>query len=130
MDGDCRMRYDVYSEFDMKKHSETFVDYLEVIIDSDGKVMYAVPSHQEKCIALACEKLGVSRDELKAMCPREFYWDFLKWLCKISGAVAVWNANCEYWAPTRKQIGALRQLKMAGLYRGSIPKISETRGEE
>ena len=114
-------RYDLYSDFDTEKHKATFTDYLEVVILKNGKVVYAVPSHQEKLIALACEKLSVSRDELKAMCPREYYCDFLKWLCLLSGAMAVWNDYCEYGNPSAKQIGALRKLKMAGLYKGIIP---------
>lgn len=122
--------YDLYSDFDIELHSKTFVHYLEVVIDSDGKVMYAVPSHQEKCIALACQKLGVSRDELNRMCPREYYFDFLRWVCKVSGAMAVWEGHCEFWEPTAKQIGTLRRLKMAGLYTGPIPNTSEMRGEK
>lgn len=118
-------RYDVYSEFDIEMHRKTYTDYLEVIIDVDGKVMYAVPSHQEKCIALACQKLGIRRDQLMAMCPKEYYFDFIKWLCKISGVMAVWNCECEYWEPTVKQIGMLRKMKMAGLYKGSIPNTFE-----
>lgn len=116
-------QYGIYSEFDIEKHRKTFVQYLEVVIDANGKVMYAVPSHQEKCIALACKKLGVTRDELNAMCPREYYFDFMRWLCKVSGAMAVWNGRCEYWEPTVKQIGMLRRLKLAGLYEGQIPQI-------
>lgn len=113
--------YNLHSEFDIEKHKAKYVNYLEVIIDADGKVMYAVPSHQEKCIALACKKLGVTRDELNAMCPREFYFNFMRWLCEITGAVAVWDYNCEYWECTVKQIGMLRRLKMEGLYKGDIP---------
>ena len=116
------MTYSVYSEFDIEMHSKTFKEYLEVIIDADGKVMYAVPSHQEK--------LGISRDELNSMCPREYYFDFMRWLCKISGAMAVWNGKCEFWEPTVKQIRELRKLKMAGLYHGSIPNTSEMCGEK
>ena len=122
--------YNLYCEFDLEKHKATYVKYLEVLIDSDGKVMYAVPSHQEKAIKVACEKLGITRDELKKMCPREFWFDFMRWLCKIAGLVAVWNDDCEYWEPTVKQVGKLRQLKMEGLYTGPIPKISEMRGEK
>lgn len=122
--------YDLYSDFDIEMHRKTFVAYLEVIINDDGKVMYAVPSHQEKLIALSCEKLGVTRAELNSMCPREYYFDFMRWLCKISGAMAVWNGKCEFWEPTVKQIGMLRKLKMAGLYEGSIPNTSEMRGEK
>lgn len=124
------MTYSVYSEFDIEMHSKTFKEYLEVIIDADGKVMYAVPSHQEKLIALSRAKLGISREELNSMCPREYYFDFMRWLCKISGAMAVWNGKCEFWEPTVKQIRALRKLKMAGLYHGSIPNTSEMCGEK
>ena len=124
------MGYDLYSEFDIEMHGKTYVNYLEVIIDAEGKVMYAVPSHQEKCIALAREKLGITREELKRMCPREYYFDFMRWLCKISGVMAVWTHDCEYWEPTVKQIGMLRKLKMAGLYKGPIPNTSEMCGEK
>lgn len=37
--------YNLYSQFDVSKHKQTYTNYLEVIIDSDGNVMYAVPSH-------------------------------------------------------------------------------------
>ena len=117
--------YNLYCEFDLEKHKETYVMYLEVLIDPDGKVMYAVPSHQEKAIKIACQKLGVTREELNRMCPREYYFDFMRWLCKISGVMAVWTHDCEYWEPTVKQIGKLRQLKMEGLHTGPIPNTSE-----
>ena len=35
--------YSVYSPFDIKKHQETFINYLEVLILEDGTVDYAVP---------------------------------------------------------------------------------------
>lgn len=117
--------YGLHSEFDIEKHRETFVHYLEVVIDVDGKVMYAVPSHQEKAIRIACQKLGVTREELKHMCPREYWFDFMKWLCKISGVIAVWECNCEYWEPTKLQIATIRRLKMAGLYKGPVPVTPE-----
>lgn len=58
------MSYTVYSDFDIDQHKKTFIHYLEVVIDENGKIMYAVPSHQEKIISLACEKLNVTREEL------------------------------------------------------------------
>lgn len=48
------MAYDIYCAFDLEKHKQTYVQYLEVVILEDGTVEYAVPSHQEKLIALAC----------------------------------------------------------------------------
>lgn len=41
------MSYTVYSEFDIEHHKKTFIHYLEVVIDGNGKIMYAVPSHQK-----------------------------------------------------------------------------------
>lgn len=118
--------YDIYCEFDIAEHKKKYTNYLEVLIEPSGKIVYAVPSRQEKAMALACEKLGKTRDEINAMCPREYYFDFLNWLLMLSGAVAVWNDF--FAAPqelTRKQVGALRKLKMAGLYNGIVPFISK-----
>src|SRR5690606_29819 len=60
----------LHSPFDMETHKNTFINYLEVVIDADGTIMYAVPSHQEKLIRLACERHGLSRDELNDLCPQ------------------------------------------------------------
>lgn len=120
------MAYDVYCAFDLEKHKQTFVRYLEVVILEDGTVEYAVPSHQEKLIALACKKHGVSRDGLNAMCPREYYSDFLTWLCMQADAVAVWNNACCYGRSiNRKQLATMRKLKMAGVYSGAVPALNE-----
>ena len=116
--------YDIYCAFDLEKHKQTYVQYLEVVILEDGTVEYAVPSHQETLIALACQKRGVTRQELNDLCPREYYYDFLTWLCMQANAVAVWNNDCCHGPGiNRKQIGTLRRLKMAGVYGGTIPKI-------
>lgn len=113
--------YNLYSEFDVEKHKETYTHYLEVVIDADGKIMYAVPSHQEKMIALACEKLNVTRDELNAMCPKEYYCDFITWLSMISGAVAVWENFTMGYKYTDAQIESLKMLKSKELYLGEMP---------
>lgn len=114
------MEYNVYSDFDIEQHKRVFTNYLEVIIDEDGKIMYAVPSHQEKLIKLACEKLNVTREELNAMCPKEYYLDFMTWLCKVSGACAVWNNHIEKYELTEHQTKSLKTLKDNGLYRGEF----------
>ena len=121
--------YGIYSDFDLERHKATFTNYLEVVITADGSVSCAVPSHQEKLIAMACERLGVTRNELKTLCPGEYYGDFTRWLCLLTGAMSVWNDWCEYGNPTTKQLGTLRKLKMFGLYRGPIPDISQESSE-
>lgn len=117
--------YSVYSDFDLEKHKETYTNYLEVIIDKTGKIMYAVPSHTEKAIAIACAELDVSRERLNAMVPREYWCRWNEWLCKVAKVIMVWNGSCVAVNPTTKQIGALRRLKMAGVYTGPIPQTEK-----
>lgn len=52
------------SPFDVKKHKEVFIDYLEVVIFPDGKIEYAVPSHSEKIYQIYMKKHNLSRTEL------------------------------------------------------------------
>lgn len=113
--------YNLYRPFDAEKHKSKYVNYLEVIIDENGTVMYAVPSHQEKAISIACKKMNVTRDELNDMCPPEYYFDFMTWLSRVADVVFVWNEFCKYDKINRKQVAALRNLKLHGLYKGEIP---------
>lgn len=114
-------KYDVYSEFDLEQHKKHFVNYLEVMIDENGKVHYAVPSHQEWAIAEACKRLGVTRKQLGDMTPPEFYFDWLNWLLAQCKGVAVWEDF--YIAPevNKRQYAALRRLKLGGVYKGNLP---------
>ena len=112
----------LHSEFSIERHKEAFKNYLEVVIDEDGTVMYAVPSHQEKMIEIACKKLNVTRDELKNMCPEEYYLDFILWLSKVSSSCSVWTNYVIGYSFTEKQISKLQELQNEGLYWGTIPK--------
>lgn len=119
--------YDVYSDFDLEKHKKKYVNYLEVMIDKDGKVEYAVPSHQEKAVAMACDALDVSRVELGDMTPAEFYFDWMTWLLRQSGAMAVWYDGYICESPTKAQYAALRRLKMGGVYKGVLPEMKRSK---
>ena len=125
----CSDEYDVYSEFDIQKHKQRYVNYLEVMIDRDGKIMYAVPSHQEKAVQMACEVKGMSRTELERACPKDYYFDYLTWLLMQSGAMAVWNEFYQCYEPTKEQYASLRRLKMNGIYRGPLPVLSKRERE-
>ena len=111
--------YDVYCEFDIEKHKKKYINYLEVMIDKDGKVHYAVPSHQEWAIQKACSELKVSRDTLCGMTPPEYYFDWIVWLVRQSNCIAVWE-NMYIGEPNRKQRAKLKALKLSGLYKGKI----------
>lgn len=106
-------------KFDIDTHKMTFVNYLEVIILEDGEVVYAVPSHQEKLIAIAMKKLGVTRRQLYDMCPPEYMFDVTGWLCEITNCVSVWN-DFHIGKTNHIQEWALRTLKMHELYKGEI----------
>lgn len=117
------MSYDVYSKFDMIKHKQKFVHYLEVIIFPDGHVEYANPSHQEKLIAICCEELRVSRDTLCDMCPKEYYCDFIVWLCNQCGCISVWTdfyQKSDQQPLTAAQKQTLIELKENNIFEGDI----------
>ena len=109
--------YGLNSKFNIDQHKEHFIHYLEVVIRTDGTVEYAVPSHQEKLIAIAMEKLDCTREELYAKCPIEFYFDVTAWLCLITGCVSVWETYT-VGIFNNAQLKALQELEAAGLYIG------------
>ena len=115
--------YDLYCEFDIEKHKQTYIHYLEVIMFPDGHIEYAVPSHQEKLIAVACEQLNVSREELFDMCPDDYFFDVLVWLCNITQCVSIWTNGftmSDIIELTGAQKEMLEQLKEAGIYEGEL----------
>ena len=65
------MAYDLYSEFDIEQHKKKYINYLEVLIEENGHVIYAVPSHQELAIKMACNALNLTRKQLDELCPPE-----------------------------------------------------------
>ena len=109
----------LHSAFDIDTHKKTFINYLEVIITPDGTIEYAVPSHQEKLIRIATDKLSLSRKELYDMCPMEYMFDVASWLCNITGCVSVWNDRY-VGTPNKNQLASLRMLKNEGVFRGGL----------
>ena len=122
-------KYDLRCEFDLQKHKETFVNYLEVIITSDGVVHYAVPSHQEFMIALAMQQNGWTREQLKKAVPLEEYGDFMIWLSKITHSISVGSNFIIFYELNELQHEQLNELKSEGLYRGPIPSRPMTLDE-
>ena len=117
--------YDIYSEFDIDKHKQKYINYLEVVIHPDGKVEYAIPSHQEKLIDICCNKLNISREELSDMCPPEYFFDFVTWLCNTSECISVWTnyiITPNDKPITDKQMQILKKMKDIGIYAGELPK--------
>lgn len=114
--------YDVYGEFNIEKHKKTYINYLEVLIKEDGKIVYAVPSHLAKAEELASEKLGISRKRLNKTIPKKYCFDYLTWVLTQSCAVAVWDDFYKTGENglNHRQRATLKRLKLHGLYKGAI----------
>lgn len=109
--------------FDIGRHKSVRYLSLEVMIAKDGTIYYAEPSHQEFLIAKAMVQNKMTREELMDACPPEYYANFMDWLIPMSGGyIPVWEIGVLDVSITKEQASALRRLKMAGLYRGAIPK--------
>lgn len=114
----------LHGPFSIELHKRTFTDYLEVMLDTEGGVHYAVPSHQEFLIMRAMERNHWTREELIDACPREKRDFFLEWLISQSGGyIPVWQNYVLRYPLNKKQVSTLRELKMAGLFYGKIPEV-------
>lgn len=113
----------LHRPFDIETHKATFTNYLEVILLENGDIVYATPSHQEKLIQIACDTLQITRDELNTLCPPEFYFDFMRWLCQITHCVAVWNQYI-LGIPNPQQEETLHLLIKEQLFHGFIEEES------
>lgn len=113
--------YTLESKFDIEQHKKNFIHYLEVIILPNGTIEYAVPSHQEKLIQIACKTHNMTREEVGQQCPKNMYGDFLRWLCQFTGCVSVWeHFIVQGNRLTETQKDSLVELRRAGLYRGNL----------
>lgn len=114
----------LHGPFDIKLHKLTFIDYLEVVISPDGIVEYAVPSHLEKLLRVFMEQENISdrQEAFRVIEERDTDMDGpLISLAKQTGYISVWREayTCGS-SPTKKQIAALRKLKLNGLYFGTL----------
>ena len=114
--------YNLYCPFDIEKHKQTYINYLEVVILADGTIEYAVPSHQEKAISLACKKLHCDRDYFIDVVSKAHLIDWNEWLMDTAGVIMVWDRFIQFHSITQLQIDSLRKLKEAQLYSGVIPR--------
>jgi len=114
--------YSIYSPFNAEEHKKKYINYLKVVILEDGTVEYAIPSHQEKLIKIACQKLSVNRSELDTMCPPQYWCDFMRWLSIQTGAIAVWTDGYVAAKVNRRQLATMKRLKLFGIYKGKLPE--------
>lgn len=107
--------YGLYSDFDVEKHQNHFVNYLEVVIDLDGVVHYAIPSHQEYMIQTLMRMGNLTRQQVYDMCPEQYYADFMTWLSMETGYVVVWDCGYLGYTINSKQREVLDDFIERGL---------------
>lgn len=76
------------TNFSIEEHAKKYINYLEVIIEDDGTVHYAIPSHQRKLIQLYCDKNNLTEQELYDMIPITASPEH--WMCYHGNYIAVW----------------------------------------
>ena len=108
------------SPFDVATHKATFINYLEVVITSDGKVHYAVPSHQQFLLNRLMKERELTRQELDDLCPEKYHFDFNRWLAQEYEAVLVYNTGF-LGEPNDVQLETLQMLKDEDLLHTVIP---------
>lgn len=99
--------------FDYETHRKNFTNYLEVIINKDGTIEYAVPSHQQKLLNLYCKNHNVTMEELWNLIPIEESPE--SWIVFNEGVISVWYdfiIRPEYI--TEEQKNTLHKLKETG----------------
>ena len=106
----------LHSPFSFQTHKEAFGStYLEAILFSDGHLEYAIPSHQEKLIAIMMEKEHLTREGVCDKCPKEYYYSFLDWLLMETGCVSVWT-DFYIGEPNAAQKNTIRRLVKEGIF--------------
>lgn len=119
-----RQQQVLHSKFDIKTHKETFINYLEIIIDKNGECHYAIPSHNGILEMLILKKHKIDFElwdfSIKAgeLCPEDRRYDYNNWLCEETECVMVWGkpASKINGVPNEKQLATLDQLKKEGLF--------------
>lgn len=112
--------------FDPKVHAQVFVNYLEVVIDDAGEVLYATPSHLQRLISLCIERYanpGITcADDVWATIPEGA--DPVATLCRRMDCICVWSDRYE-GNPNASQADALLDLSERGLYTGPVPVVAD-----
>ena len=110
--------YNVYSEFDMDKHKEKYINYLEIVIERNGKIHYAVPSHIKRLERLMMEMYHMTYNEIYSMynndSDSDSFMEYVYWLMDKTGAITVYN-NMYRGKANRVQLSVMKQLVDRGV---------------
>ena len=99
----------LYMDFHARVHGQVFIHYCEAILWPDGKVEYAIPSHDEALIKAYANKYNITRDDVIEKFRDNFDW--YEQMMRDTGIVQIWYDrlyNCTNL--THEQLDALETL--------------------
>lgn len=99
----------LHQKFSIKKHSQTFFAYCEVLIMPSGQITYAIPSHYEKLKKFYQKQFHLTKQQLKSLIV-ENLWN-VNDLAEQLGVIICWYESV--YCPsiiTDKQVRALNLL--------------------
>ena len=97
-------------KFSALTHNLKYHYYCEVVISPKGNIYYARPSHNDFLEKVACKKFNITKQELADRCPAEYWFNYNKWLCDITGYVCVWY-HAINGTPNEAQLEAIKYLE-------------------
>ena len=107
--------------FSIDRHKKTFVDYLEAVIDVNGIVHYAIPSHEKILCKIICTKKGLTEKQLNELAEASGgLYDWINWLMNEAECICVYTQGYAYprhAIPSPEQKRMLNRLIRAGLVR-------------
>lgn len=103
------------SDFDFATHSKSFHNYCEVVILEDGKIEYAVPSHDQKLLSVVAKKYATTIPMLVHKFEGEaqaWYWEICSYNTRC---MQVTNEYAKFFfMPTQRQLAAASLLVKTG----------------
>lgn len=92
-----------------------------LIITPDGQIYYSYDTPAGFAEKYIQSEFDCPDALLWELCPPQYRDDYALWLMKVSGLVVVTTNTCLYDRASVPQLAQVRQLKMAGLYKGQLP---------
>ena len=106
--------------FSIERHKKTFINYMEAIIDSDGVVYYAIPSHERKLIKLILEQNpGMSIKDIENEAEKIAGLDgWAEYLMRKSGCICIYTNG--YTTPQHYQMSDAQKRKLDELIKAHL----------
>lgn len=104
----------LYKPFNLQNHKDNFSYYCEVVIHPNGKIEYAVPSHERKLLKVYAKQNHLTEDQAfdKAV---EWGADYIDRLMHETGCVFIWYGSLYNGTNlTKKQVKAINNLIKTG----------------